>query len=593
MLDTNTTNPSGITDGTAAQQSAGTAALGTSASGYITRIDILTDASAPPYGTFNLAGSSSTVVAATFSPTLGGTGSKTYQLYGSTTSSAFTPGPSNLIAGQTSLAASWNPGVAPGSVVYLKMVSTDGAGATQTSPVVPCPLAFPAVNVGGVGDSYIAVYSTNLPAVWGTIVADRPLNFVNHGLSGFATADIVQMVQNPTATHGGTTWNAILADLAAQGCTAVMVHLGTNDAKVGNAASAAVFKANMVIIINALVAAGLTVVVNSPCLPGSGAPYNTGVPAIGTEQWDDTAAGLIASYQAACDQLCNGTTIRRGDNQAYRQFLMFPGYLQPNGVHPDGVAGSAPASGSPQTGATGTLAAINAIAYSWAVGLANALGYINSSPGGSAPTYTAAANVRSGTDRGDGTLGTLVVPAASSVLVGTSFDNGTAGLVTLPAIGKVRQGYTYGPSLGLTGTDVSPAQSTVETGTGYGAGGTEFTGSFAGSGGSGDPAAIAAAVVAAMATAPVGSVSNLSGVPLSDGTVTSAASSSLFSATGDLNPSPGGYSSAPMSVQWKTGANAGFRYAIGDHTVSGSVHSFTLANPTANPPAAGDTFVIV
>jgi hypothetical protein len=70
---------------------------------------------------------------------------------------------------------------------------------------------------------------------------------------------------------------------------------------------------------------------------------------------------------------------------------------------------------------------------------ATALGVI--SAGG---TYTAAANVRSGTDRGDGVTGTLVVPAAATVLIGTTYDNGTAGTVTQPATGDVRSGTTYG-----------------------------------------------------------------------------------------------------------------------------------------------------
>ncbi len=41
--------------------------------------------------------------------------------------------------------------------------------------------------------------------------------------------------------------------------------------------------------------------------------------------------------------------------------------------------------------------------------------------------HTAAANVRSGTDRGDGVDGTLVVPVAADVRSGTVFDNGTVG----------------------------------------------------------------------------------------------------------------------------------------------------------------------
>jgi hypothetical protein len=47
--------------------------------------------------------------------------------------------------------------------------------------------------------------------------------------------------------------------------------------------------------------------------------------------------------------------------------------------------------------------------------------------GGGGGTYTDASNVRSGTDRGDGVTGTLVVPPANKVVTGTVFDNGTVG----------------------------------------------------------------------------------------------------------------------------------------------------------------------
>lgn len=71
---------------------------------------------------------------------------------------------------------------------------------------------------------------------------------------------------------------------------------------------------------------------------------------------------------------------------------------------------------------------------------------------GSSGTYTAAANVRSGTDRGDGTIGTLVVPPAATVLLTETFDNGTTGTVALPSAGQVEAGVSFGPAGSTTGT---------------------------------------------------------------------------------------------------------------------------------------------
>jgi hypothetical protein len=59
-------------------------------------------------------------------------------------------------------------------------------------------------------------------------------------------------------------------------------------------------------------------------------------------------------------------------------------------------------------------------------------------------SYTAAANVRNGTDRGDGVTGTLVVPAAANVLTGTTYDGSTAGTATGPTAGQVLTTIQYG-----------------------------------------------------------------------------------------------------------------------------------------------------
>ena len=76
-----------------------------------------------------------------------------------------------------------------------------------------------------------------------------------------------------------------------------------------------------------------------------------------------------------------------------------------------------------------------------------------------AAPYTVAANVRSGTDRGDGTIGTLAVPIAGDVEAGVAVD-ATTGTFVVPTIGH------------------------VQSGIGYGAGGTEFTGTLTGGGAS-------------------------------------------------------------------------------------------------------------
>ena len=95
--------------------------------------------------------------------------------------------------------------------------------------------------------------------------------------------------------------------------------------------------------------------------------------------------------------------------------------------------------------------------------------------------YTAAANVRYNTDRGDGVLGTLRVPTASQVLNGVLVD-ATTGNVVLPAVGDVQSPVTFGASSALIGTFIVPTIDQVKSGIGYGASGTEFTGILSGGG---------------------------------------------------------------------------------------------------------------
>lgn len=167
---------------------------------------------------------------------------------------------------------------------------------------------------------------------------------------------------------------------------------------------------------------------------------------------------------------------------------------------------------------------------------------------GAGGTYTSVANVRAGTNRGDGQIGTmavparadvrsgtavdastglLVVPPPANVLSGTTYDNGTPGTATVPGpglvylntqygaggtanvgtrtdcpINKALAGTSYGAGgSSLQGTVTQPVASDVRAPIQYGASGIEFTGTYAGGGGGGLTAAEIATAVWTTVTA--------------------------------------------------------------------------------------------
>lgn len=85
------------------------------------------------------------------------------------------------------------------------------------------------------------------------------------------------------------------------------------------------------------------------------------------------------------------------------------------------------------------------------------------------------------------------------------------------------------------------------------------------------------------------------GLPVVDGGTVSASPSpttTTFTATGALHAPSGGYTIAPQSVYWQTGANQGIKVAITGHTVTGSNHAFTTS-AVPNAPSTADTFIII
>jgi hypothetical protein len=184
-------------------------------------------------------------------------------------------------------------------------------------------------------------------------------------------------------------------------------------------------------------------------------------------------------------------------------------------------------------------------------------------------SYTAAANVRSGTDRGDGVTGTLALPPANKVLAGTTFDASTAGTATVPAVGLVRAGTTYGTGgTALTGTVAEPAVTDVKSGVQYGAGGVEFTGTLA----AGFPTVsqIAAAILVTPSQKIVTSAAGAVQLDLGQAVPTSNAAQTV----GDsLNAAR-----AQGFGRWQVVGNILSLYAADGTTV---VRSFTLNSPTA------------
>lgn len=101
--------------------------------------------------------------------------------------------------------------------------------------------------------------------------------------------------------------------------------------------------------------------------------------------------------------------------------------------------------------------------------------------------YPGVGDVRDGvTFNSGGSTGTLVVPAEADVQSGVGYGTGGTeftGTFTAPAVGDVQEAVTYGGGgTEFTGTFVVPAEADVADAVGYGASGTEFTGTLTGGG---------------------------------------------------------------------------------------------------------------
>lgn len=249
----------------------------------------------------------------------GGTGPYTYQWYRST-SSGFTPGAGNLLAGATSLTLADSSGLSADTPYFYVCRTTDAASAVVNSIQVAGVLKAAQLNIGFIGDSNTFGYGLaggtptmpdNVATILGKTYKSRAVTCTNRGISG---------TKSPDWISGSTNLTNAKAAFAAAGVTHVHYAIGTNDAIVPT--SAASYKANVQSTVNDLVAAGYKVILSYPVYSQVGGGSTNG-----------TSIAYAQQYLQQVDSLINGSTILRGDSLAYNYFIDNLGEFQSDKLH--------------------------------------------------------------------------------------------------------------------------------------------------------------------------------------------------------------------------------------------------------------------
>jgi lysophospholipase L1-like esterase len=149
----------------------------------------------------------------------------------------------------------------------------------------------------------------------------RRIYAVNKGASGRTTADWVP---------GTAYYNDAVYAFSSYAVSRVLIMLGTNDSQVAFAIPPAIYKSNLLLTINDLLALGYpSISLNQP-------PYPT--PGSGSGAWNAASPGLVQGYISAINALVNRTTIKQGNITANSYFANNPSAML-DGIHPT-VAGS-------------------------------------------------------------------------------------------------------------------------------------------------------------------------------------------------------------------------------------------------------------
>jgi hypothetical protein len=309
-------------------------------------------------GVVSLTSATTTTISLTSTSPTGGTAPITQQWYRGTTSD-FTPGTGNLLAGKTSLTLTDTP---PTSGVYFYALKfTDSAGSPATVYATPSGAAFvyvagavgtpyPAstwatpISVYEIGDS-VTYYGANYSSYAQNIIKfaagnPRAVTYTTNGISGTATMDWLP-AGNPRSTNAGNIDPAVTAAIAAN-ATHISIRLGANNLKTsfnstaGPLTPAATWLSDIVAIGTYIRAAFVTAGKTAPSILVHAPSYI--VPNVlqfsgQVTQWDDNSDAMNLAYNAIVGAGGIGTGFYPGDTASYHYFANNPGLMDYAGVH--------------------------------------------------------------------------------------------------------------------------------------------------------------------------------------------------------------------------------------------------------------------
>lgn len=239
-------------------------------------------------------------------------------VYRSTTS-GFALGGGDLIVGAVQISGSSititdSTGI-PGQLYFYKTVITDSASQSLSTKQIAGIKALSKLKILFIGDSITEFYS--IPSKTAIKLRElkgiREVEFINRGVSGSISGNWIDGSANlnnakslAVSTFGSpSSSNPVYAS----------VLLGTNDATGADPVASATFKSNILSLCNNLIAAGYKIILHAPPI------RRTPQGAFNTFDTEGNTA-LVLSYIGALDEICNNSTILKGDRQATNYFAI-------------------------------------------------------------------------------------------------------------------------------------------------------------------------------------------------------------------------------------------------------------------------------
>ncbi|GAC1425724.1 MAG: hypothetical protein NVSMB5_20060 [Candidatus Velthaea sp.] len=272
-----------------------------------------------------------------------GTAPYSFSWYKSATSQATI----GTLLGSTGATSTYTDAAATAAVAYYRgrVVDSAGAPATVTTAQIPGQLQ-PNLIIGCIGDSItngtgasvVANCAANvLPAILSRILGNSKVTTSKNGVDGTRSGDWLGGSANLNAAI--TAINTAAGGQPAGSKTWITLMVGTNDSRISDQITAAVYKSNVANIIAALKAAAFTnfagIILQKP-------PYINPVTNPGSI-CNENSDNLVQQYHPQLDALADGVQVFAGNTYAFQYFadnyttVLFDG-LHPNDAGHQGLA---------------------------------------------------------------------------------------------------------------------------------------------------------------------------------------------------------------------------------------------------------------